>query len=188
MHVLRRSATLLVPLLLVACTRLPDGATAGAGSPGRLLMEALKIDAGIDVTMVPYKGTAIALGELVGGQVDAIFAAVPSVNTHYKAGRVRAIAITSEQRSSIVPGVPTMSEVLPGFRGEAWMGLLAPAKTPPAIVAKLSKAVSDFLQEPSVQKYFGEQFITASYKNTIRSIYDFIEIGQCLSFFNLGNH
>ena len=131
-------------------------ATAGAGSPGRLLMEALKIDAGIDVTMVPYKGTAIALGELVGGQVDAIFAAVPSVNTHYKAGRVRAIAITSEQRSSIVPGVPAMNEVLPGFLGEAWMGLLAPAKTPPEIVDRLNAEVAKALALADVKTRLAE--------------------------------
>jgi tripartite-type tricarboxylate transporter receptor subunit TctC len=131
-------------------------ATAGAGSPGRLLMEALKIDAGIDVTMVPYKGTAIALGELVGGQVDAIFAAVPSVSTHYKAGRVRALAITSESRTAIVPGVPTVGETLPGFAGEAWMGLLAPAKTPPAIIDRLNTEVAKALALPDVKARLAE--------------------------------
>jgi tripartite-type tricarboxylate transporter receptor subunit TctC len=131
-------------------------ATAGAGSPGRLLMEALKIDAGIDVTMVPYKGTAIALGELVGGQVDAIFAAVPSVNTHYKAGRVRALAITSESRTAIIPGVPTVSETLPGLTGEAWMGLLAPAKTSPAIIDRLNAEVAKALALPEVKSRLAE--------------------------------
>ena len=131
-------------------------ATAGAGSPGRLLMEALKIEAGIDVTMVPYKGTALALGELVGGQVDAIFAAVPSVNTHYKAGRVRAIAITSEARTGIIPGVPTINEVLPGFTGEAWMGLLAPAKTPTAIIDRLNSEVAKALALTDVKSRLAE--------------------------------
>jgi tripartite-type tricarboxylate transporter receptor subunit TctC len=131
-------------------------ATAGAGSPGRLLMEALKIDAGIDVTMVPYKGTAIALGELVGGQVDAIFAAVPSVNTHYKAGRVRVLAITSESRTSIVPGVPTVSETFPGLTGEAWMGLLAPAKTSPAIIDRLNAEVAKALALADVKARLAE--------------------------------
>ncbi len=131
-------------------------ATAGAGSPGRLLMEALKIEAGIDVTMVPYKGTALALGEMVGGQVDAIFAAVPSVNTHYKAGRVRAIAITSEARTGIIPGVPTINEVLPGFTGEAWMGLLAPAKTPTAIIDRLNSEVAKALALTDVKSRLAE--------------------------------
>ena len=131
-------------------------ATAGAGSPGRLLMEALKIDAGIDVTMVPYKGTAIALGELVGGQVDAIFAAVPSVSTHYKAGRVRAIAVTSESRTAIVPGVPSAGETLPGFAGEAWMGLLAPAKTPATIIERLNAEVAKALALPDVKARLAE--------------------------------
>ena len=131
-------------------------ATAGAGSPGRLLMEALKIEAGIDVTMVPYKGTAIALGELVGGQVDAIFAAVPSVNTHYKAGRVRAVAITSAARTAIIPGVPTLNEVLPGLTGEAWMGLLAPAKTPAVIIDRLNSEVARALALPDVKTRLAE--------------------------------
>ena len=131
-------------------------ATAGAGSPGRLLMELLKIEAGIDVTMVPYKGTALALGELVAGQVDAIFAAVPSVSTHYKAGRVRAIAITSESRSGIVPGVPAMNEFYPGFAGEAWMGLLAPAKTPGDIVNRLNAELAKVLALPEVRAKLAE--------------------------------
>lgn len=131
-------------------------ATAGAGSPGRLLMEALKLEAGIDVTMVPYKGTAIALGELVAGGVDAIFAAVPSVNTHFKAGRVRAIAITSPERSAIVPGVPALAELLPGVVGEAWMGLLAPAKTPTDIVNRLNAETAKALQLPDVKSRLAE--------------------------------
>src|SRR6266849_3834746 len=84
-------------------------ATVGPGSPARLLMELLKIEAGIDVTMVAYKGAGLALGDLVGGQVDAMFATVPSIRSHYRSGRLRALAITSAHRSAIAPGVPAIS-------------------------------------------------------------------------------
>jgi len=132
-------------------------ATVGPGSPARLLMELLKIEAGIEVTMVSYKGAGLALGDLVGGEVDAMFATVPSVSSHMKAGRLRALAITSARRSPVAPGVPSMSETYPGFVSEAWVGLLAPAKTPPGIVARLNAEVVKLLDLPDVKARFAEQ-------------------------------
>jgi len=132
-------------------------ATVGPGSPARLLMELLKIEAGIEVTMVSYKGAGLALGDLVGGEVDAMFATVPSVSSHMKAGRLRALAITSARRSPVAPGVPAMSETYPGFVSEAWVGLLAPAKTPPGIVARLNAEVVKLLDLPDVKARFAEQ-------------------------------
>ncbi len=132
-------------------------ATVGPGSPARLLMELLKIEAGIDVTMVAYKGAGLALGDLVGGQVDAMFATVPSVSSHMKAGRLRALAITSARRSPVAPGVPAMSETYPGFVSEAWVGLLAPAKTPPGIVARLNAEVVKILDLPDMKARFADQ-------------------------------
>ncbi len=132
-------------------------ATVGPGSPARLLMELLKIEAGIEVTMVSYKGAGLALGDLVGGEVDAMFATVPSVSSHMKAGRLRALAITSARRSPVAPGVPAMSETYPGFVSEAWVGLLAPAKTPPGIVARLNAEVIKILDLPDVKARFAEQ-------------------------------
>jgi len=132
-------------------------ATVGPGSPARLLMELFKLEAGIDVTMVPYKGAGLALGDLVGGQVDAMFATVPSIRSHLGAGRLRALAITCEKRSDAVPGVPAMSETFPGFVSEAWVGLLAPAKTPPGIVAQLNAAVVRILGRPDIRTRFAEQ-------------------------------
>jgi len=131
-------------------------ATVGPGSPARLLMELLKSEAGIDVTMVAYKGAGLALGDLIGGQVDAIFATAPSVSGHLKAGRVRALAVTSARRSALLPGVPAMSESYPGFVSEAWVGLLAPAKTPPAVVARLNSEVARILELPDTQARFAE--------------------------------
>ena len=132
-------------------------ATVGPGSPARLLMELLKIEAGIEVTMVSYKAAGLALGDLVGGEVDAMFATVPSVSSHMKAGRLRALAITSARRSPVAPGVPAMSETYPGFVSEAWVGLLAPAKTPPGIVARLNAEVVKLLELPDVKARFAEQ-------------------------------
>jgi len=132
-------------------------AVVGPGSPARLLMELLKIEAGIEVTMVAYKGAGLALGDLVGEQVDAMFATVPSVSSHMKAGRLRALAITSARRNAILPGVAAMRETHPGFVSEAWVGLLAPAKTPPEIVARLNADVAKILAMPEVKARFAEQ-------------------------------
>ena len=132
-------------------------ATVGPGSPARLLMELLRIEAGIDVTMVAYKGAGLALADLVGEQVDAMFATVPSVSSHLKAGRLRALAITSARRSAILPGVPAANETYPGFASEAWVGLLAPAKTPQEIVARINAEVSRILARPEMKERFAEQ-------------------------------
>ncbi len=131
-------------------------ATVGPGSPARLLMELLKIEAGIDVTMVPYKGAGLALGDLVAGQVDAMFATVPSVSWHMKAGRLRALAVTSARRSAVLPGVAAMTETYPDFVSEAWVGLLAQAKTPRDIVARLNAEVARVLGLPEMKRRFAE--------------------------------
>jgi len=137
-------------------------AAVGPGSPARLLMELLKIEAGIDVTMVAYKGAGLALGDLVGGQVDAMFATVPIIRSHYRAGRLRALAITSEHRSAIAPGVPAMNELYPGFVAEAWVALLAPARTSPAIVARINAEVSRILAQPETKERFADQGLEAA--------------------------
>jgi len=131
-------------------------AVVGPGSPARLLMELLKLEAAIDVTMVPYKGAGLALGDLVAGQVDAMFAAVTSVSSHMKAGRLRALAVTSARRSAVIPDVPAMSESYPGFVSEAWVGLLAQAKTPRDIVARLNAEVAKVLGQPEMKRRFAE--------------------------------
>jgi tripartite-type tricarboxylate transporter receptor subunit TctC len=119
-------------------------------------MELLRLEAGIDITMVPYKGAGLALGDLVGGQVDAMFATVPSVSSHLKAGRLRALAVTSGRPSAVLPRVPAMSESYPGFVSEAWVGLLGPARTPPAIVARLNAEVARILDLPDTKSRFAE--------------------------------
>ncbi len=131
-------------------------ATVGPGSPARLLMELLRLEARIAIVNVPYKGAALAVNDLIGGQVDAMFATVPTLSPHVKSGRLHAIAITSEKRSLAVPGVPTMQETYPGFSAESWVGLLAPAGTPREIIARLNSAVVQALARPDLKARFAE--------------------------------
>jgi tripartite-type tricarboxylate transporter receptor subunit TctC len=131
-------------------------ATVGPGSPARLLMELLKLEARVDVTNVPYKGAGLALTDLVGGQVDAMFPTITSAAVHLKSGRLRGIAVTSEQRSPTLPGVPTRRDTYPIFVAESWAGLLAPARTPPEIIARLNAEVAKVLALPDLKTKLSE--------------------------------
>jgi len=131
-------------------------AVVGPGSPARMMMELLKLEAGIDVTMVAYKGAGSALTDVVSGQVDAMFATVPSVSSYLKAGRLRPLAVTSEARSPSVPGVPAMKETYPGFAADTWVGLVAPARTPPEIVARLNAELVKILELADLKARFAE--------------------------------
>ena len=131
-------------------------ATVGPGSPARLLMEMLKVEARIDVINVPYKGAGGAVTDLIGGQIDAMFATIPTLIPHIKAGRLNALAITSPKRSAVMAGVATMNEQIPGFVAESWVGMLAPAKTPSAVIARLNTEVVKILAQPEIRTRFGE--------------------------------
>ena len=131
-------------------------ATVGPGSPARLLMEMFKLEARIDITNVPYKGAGAAVNDLIAGQVDAMFATVPTLGPYVKAGRLHVIAITSDKRSTAAPGLPTMSETFPGFRAESWVGLLAPAKTPRDIIMRLNSEIAKILAQPELKARFAE--------------------------------
>jgi tripartite-type tricarboxylate transporter receptor subunit TctC len=145
---------------LVAIARAKPGgvnfASVGPGSPARLLMELLKLEARIDVTNVPYKGAGLALTDLIGGHVDAMFPTVSSAVPHVKSGRLRAVAVTSEHGTPALPGVPTMRESYPGFVAVSWVGLLAPAKTPVEIVSRLQGEVVKVLAQADVKARFSE--------------------------------
>jgi tripartite-type tricarboxylate transporter receptor subunit TctC len=151
---------------LLALARAKPGmlnvAIVGPGSPARLLAELLELTAKIEVTQVPYKGASGALADLIGGQVDAMFATVPSISGHWKAGKLRALAVTSGKRSPALPGVPTMTESLPGFEAETWVALLAPAKTPPEIIARVNAEVVKVLAQPEMRERLGELGLEAA--------------------------
>ena len=126
-------------------------ASSGTGSSIHLAGELFKQQAGVDMVHVPYKGAAPAVADLLGGQVDIMFDTVALSLPHLKAGKLRPLAVTTTRRSSSLPDVPTMREAgLPDYEMAAWIGLLAPADTPPAIVRQIQSDVSGVLQMPDV--------------------------------------
>ncbi|MGZ8154850.1 MAG: Bug family tripartite tricarboxylate transporter substrate binding protein [Burkholderiales bacterium] len=138
-------------------------ATSGLGSSAHLSTELLKSMTGIDVVQVPFKGAALALSSVVSGDVAVVFPNLPVVIPQLKAGRLRALAVTSLKRSPALPDVPTMAESgLPGFDSENFLGLLAPARTPNAIIRKLSGELAQIAKQPDViERYatFGMQAV-----------------------------
>ncbi len=128
-------------------------ASAGNGTSGHLALELFKQRAGVDVVHVPYKGGGPALAEVVAGQVQALFSLALAATPQVKAGRVRALAITSGKRSAVAPELPTVAELgFPGFEVIGWFGWLAPAKTPRAIVTRLNAEIVKALNVPEVRE------------------------------------
>ncbi|WP_036596094.1 Bug family tripartite tricarboxylate transporter substrate binding protein [Ottowia thiooxydans] len=132
-------------------------ASAGTGSIGHLGGELLKAKLGLNMLHIPYKGSAPALADLMGGQVElAIDAMIPS-GTQVKAGKVRALAILTNQRSPLLPDVPTLAEAgYPGLEFGATFGLMLPANTPPAIVNRLHAAMMQAINQPATRKQLVE--------------------------------
>jgi len=121
-------------------------ASSGNGASPHLTAEKLQRDAGIRLVHVPYKGSGPALADLLAGHVDMIFSGLPAVSEYVKAGKLRAVAIASLQRSSFAPEVPTFAESgVPGFESLISQGLFAPAAVPPALVAQVNAAVIEVL-------------------------------------------
>jgi len=129
-------------------------ATPGAGSAPHLSAEMFQRAAGISMIHVPYKGIPPAVTDVIGGRVTMLFTTTISAAPHIKTGRLRAIAITSVKRQSSMPDVPTVGETLPGYRAEAFQGMVAPAGVPQAIVNKLSAEVARIVQLPDVAQRF----------------------------------
>lgn len=128
-------------------------ASSGAGTSIHMTGELFKLNTKIDISHIPYKGSAPALTDLVGGQVQMMFDNMPSAWPLVQAGKLRALAVTAPKRSGAAPDVPTMAEAgFEGFDVSSWFGLMAPAKTPDAIVQKLNAAVAKALAKPEVQK------------------------------------
>jgi tripartite-type tricarboxylate transporter receptor subunit TctC len=123
--------------------------TTGVGAANHLVTELFSSKAGLTMIHVPYRGTALAVADLLAGQVTMVFADPVSALPHMQAGTLRALAVTSKERSSVAPEVPTVAESgYPGFDAIAWHGILAPAKTPPAIIAKLHDQIVAALKDP----------------------------------------
>ena len=128
-------------------------ATSGVGTTSHLAAELFKFSAGLDIINVPYKGGGPAVTDLIAGSVQLYFSTVPAALPQAKAGKIRALAVTSAKRVPSLSEVPTVSEAgLPGYEVVGWFGLFAPAKTPPAIVERLNSAVVKILQMPDVRE------------------------------------
>jgi tripartite-type tricarboxylate transporter receptor subunit TctC len=130
----------------------------GNGGPQHLAMELLKLETGMDIVHVPYKGAAGAITDLVGGQVQAMISALQTVAPHVKNGRLRMLAVMSGQRAEAFPDVPTLKEAgLPELEVETWYAMFAPAGTPAAIVARANRDVNELLKEADVREVLAKQ-------------------------------
>jgi tripartite-type tricarboxylate transporter receptor subunit TctC len=141
-------------------------ATPGSGTPQHIAFEVFNHAAGIQVTHVPYKGTGPALADLIGGQVQSAIGTLASVEPYIKAGRLRALGVTTPKRSQALPNVPTIAEAaLPGFEVPLWYSILAPAGTPRDVVARLSSDIAKTLQTPEVRERLTAQGFEVQYLN-----------------------
>ena len=132
-------------------------ASSGSGTSVHLTGELFKAATGLDLLHVPFKGAGPALIELVNGRnVQVIFDNMPSSIGHVRSGTLRALGVTTAKRSSALPDVPTIAETIPGFEASAWFGMGVPKGVPPAIIAKLNKAMNDGLNDPKMRTRLAE--------------------------------
>ncbi len=131
--------------------------TAGSGSSTHMVGEWFKIVTGVNLTHVPYKGSAQAMQDLLGGQIELMFENLPTAIAQVRAGKVRALGMTSRERSPSMPEVPTVAEAgVPGFEATAWFTIAAPAKVPADIIRKLNTDMNAFLKAPEMQQRWVE--------------------------------
>ena len=133
-------------------------ASSGSGTSIHLSGEMFQQMAGVEMQHIPYKGSAPALTDLLGGQTAIMFDNMPSVIGHVRNGKLRPIAVTTPTRSPALPDVPTIAESgVPGYSATSWFGLLAPASTPAPVIAKLNASILKALADPEVKKKLAEQ-------------------------------
>ena len=133
-------------------------ASSGTGSFAHLGMELFKTLTGTDILHVPYKGSGPALIDLIGGQVNLAMPSTTSSMPHVRSGKLKALAVTTLQRSPLVPDLPTVAEQgVPGFSVDSWYGIVAPAGTPPALVTKLNAEIVKVLKAPAVVSYLAKE-------------------------------
>jgi tripartite-type tricarboxylate transporter receptor subunit TctC len=131
-------------------------ASAGVGSSNHVSGELFNMMAGVDMVHVPYRGAGPALTDLVGGQVQVMFVGTVSSIEYIRAGRLRALAVTTATRWDALPDIPTVGEFLPGYEASTWFGVGAPKATPAEIVEKLNKEINAGLADPKIKARFAE--------------------------------
>jgi tripartite-type tricarboxylate transporter receptor subunit TctC len=144
-----------VPDLIAAAKAEPDKlsyGTYGTGTSAHLAGELFKSLAGVNLTTVPYKGSAPAITDLIGGQIQLMFTTVASAASLIEAGQLRALAVTSAERSPAFPQLPAVAETVPGYAVESWYGLFAPAGTPADIINRLNKSAASAVQSEAFKR------------------------------------
>ena len=154
-----------LPDLIKAAKARPGGmsyASSGPGTPYHMAGELLKAMAGISIVHIPYRGSAGARTDVLGGQLEMMFDAIPTMTEHIKSGKVKALATTGRQRSVTLPDVPTVSEAgVPGYEATLWLGLMAPRGTPPGVIHKLNAELAKITSNPDVRRAWAAQGTTA---------------------------
>jgi tripartite-type tricarboxylate transporter receptor subunit TctC len=163
-----------IPLVLIANPALPaktvpeliayakanpgkiNMASAGKGTPLDVAGELFKMMAGVQMLSVTYQGESVAIPDLLSGQMQIMFGVVPASLGYIRSGRLRALAVTTAAPLEILPGVPAMSEFLPGFEAVGWYGVAAPKNTPAEVVALLNKKINEALRDPEIKKRLAE--------------------------------
>ncbi|VWX57154.1 Tripartite tricarboxylate transporter substrate binding protein [Burkholderiales bacterium 8X] len=126
-------------------------ASSGNGTIVQLTAELFKSQAGVFVTHIPYKGTALAIPDLISGKVDVLFDSLPTGMPHVREGRLRALGVTSLKRSPLVPDLPAIADTLPGFDSNTWFGLYGPKGLPADVVSRVNTAANEALADPEVR-------------------------------------
>jgi tripartite-type tricarboxylate transporter receptor subunit TctC len=134
-------------------------ASQGAGTGAHLTAELMKMSTGIGMVHIPYKGTAPALADMLGGSVDVFFVAIGDALPFLRSGKIKAIAVGSEKRNSLLPDLSPIADTLPGFVSIFWQGMVAPPGTPAAIATRLSTAVAEGMKQADVTKRMTEMSI-----------------------------
>ncbi|MET3917734.1 tripartite-type tricarboxylate transporter receptor subunit TctC [Variovorax sp. OAS795] len=127
-------------------------ASSGNGTIVQLTAELFKAQAGVFVTHIPYKGTALAIPDLISGKVDVLFDSLPTGMPHVRDGRLRALGVTSLKRSPLAPELPPIADTLPGYESNTWFGFYGPKGLPADIVARVNKAANEALADPEVKE------------------------------------
>jgi tripartite-type tricarboxylate transporter receptor subunit TctC len=122
-------------------------ASPGNGSTGHVATELLKSMTGIDLVHVPYRGSALAMTDVIGGRVEFSLDNLPAVQPHVEGGKLRALAVTTAKRWPLMPDVPTVAETVPGYEASSWFTIAAPAKTPADIIARVNKSVNAYMAD-----------------------------------------
>jgi tripartite-type tricarboxylate transporter receptor subunit TctC len=131
-------------------------ASSGSGSTHHMSGELFKMMAGVDLTHVPYRGTAPALTDLLSGQMHVIFSPMPGVIEYIRSGKLRALAVTTSTRSEELPDIPTIGDFVPGYEASLFYGICAPKNTAPEIVDKLNKEINAALADPKIKARFAD--------------------------------